>query len=191
MQERFRIGKQALLEPELVGKEERDLKTEPAAWAAADAPASSATEGQIAYFSTSRELRAGSEQQAGKCLGWGAIERVDCDHSYCYNGKVKQVSERAAAQSTNTVYEEEAPEEAENEVREWLRGLDSGRGALVIYTKAITEEFGGVPALSACILPEHPKGSVIGRIEQSLWEALDVKSLGHRLLLAKGILKLE
>lgn len=97
----------------------------------------------------------------------------------------------AAAQSTNTVYEEEAPEEAENEVREWLRGLDSGRGALVIYTKAITEEFGGVPALSACILPEHPKGSVIGRIEQSLWEALDVKSLGHRLLLAKGILKLE
>ncbi|OLP95281.1 hypothetical protein AK812_SmicGene22633 [Symbiodinium microadriaticum] len=91
-------------------------------------------------------------------------------------------SKQAAAQSTNTVYEEalakeapeeaeneEAPEEAENEVREWLRGLDSGRG----------------------ILPEHPKGSVIGRIEQSLWEALDVKSLGHRLLLAKGILKLE
>eukprot|EP00439_Symbiodinium_sp_Y106_P082701 s2_g22.t1 len=96
-----------------------------------------------------------------------------------------------AAPSTNTVYEQEAPEEAENEVREWLRGLDSGKGALVIYTKAITEEFGGVQALAACILPEHPKGSVIGRIEQSLWEALDVKSLGHRLLLAKGILKLE
>ncbi|CAE7034590.1 unnamed protein product [Symbiodinium natans] len=92
----------------------------------------------------------------------------------------------APAPSTNTVHDE-----AEAEIRRWLCGLDSGRGAMASYAKIITEEFGGVPALSACILPENPKGSVIGRIDASLWEALDVKSLGHRLLLAKGILALE
>jgi len=58
----------------------------------------------------------------------------------------------------------------------------------VSYGPVILEQFGSLAPLSACVLGKE--GSAMSRIEPSLWEVLNVKSLGHRLLLAKGIIAL-
>lgn len=73
----------------------------------------------------------------------------------------------------------------------WLRSLDGGKGGLEKYLGPLQREFGSLTSLPACVLPGTTGGSVVSRIDRSFWEALGVQSLGHRLLLAKGILALE
>lgn len=78
--------------------------------------------------------------------------------------------------------------DTKEEVEDWLTGLDGGRGALVAYGTVILEQFGSLEALSACVMSQD--GSVMSRVDASLWDVLNVKSLGHRLLMAKGICSL-
>lgn len=70
-------------------------------------------------------------------------------------------------------------------------GLDGGRGAMSRYLQPLQDEFGDLSSLTATVLPKPVSSSVVGQIDPSLWEALGVEALGHRLLLAKGILKLS
>lgn len=75
-------------------------------------------------------------------------------------------------------------------LRSWLFDLDSGRGALERYLEPLCRKYGSLDALRATLLPEPISPSVVGRVDPSLWEALGVASLGHRLLLSKGIVAL-
>lgn len=77
------------------------------------------------------------------------------------------------------------------DIETWLVGLDQGRGAMLRYLPALRREFGELPALAATVLPKPTSSSVVGCIDPSLWEALGVDALGHRLLLAKGIVALS
>lgn len=84
--------------------------------------------------------------------------------------------------------------EAQNEHADfetWLSGLDNGRGALLCYLPALKQEFAAFEALQETLLPKPTAGtSVVGRIDPVLWEAVGVEIMGHRLLLARGIMKL-
>jgi len=72
----------------------------------------------------------------------------------------------------------------------WLTGLDGGRGALQRYLPSLQREFPELADLKQALMPKPQGTSVVGRIDPSLWEALGVEALGHRLLLAKGIVAL-
>eukprot|EP00927_Polykrikos_kofoidii_P022489 TRINITY_DN20965_c0_g1_i1.p1 TRINITY_DN20965_c0_g1~~TRINITY_DN20965_c0_g1_i1.p1 ORF type:complete len:654 (-),score=91.23 TRINITY_DN20965_c0_g1_i1:93-1994(-) len=88
------------------------------------------------------------------------------------------------------VEEEELDEEGEN-MKAWLLSLDCGRGVLLRYLSMLRQEFGTLGALTEALLPQPANQSVVGRIDPLLWEALDVSALGHRLLLARGIVALS
>lgn len=83
------------------------------------------------------------------------------------------------------------PQAHDPELEAWLVGLDGGRGALSRYLPALSAEFGDLSSLTATVLPTPVSSSVVGRIDPSLWQALGVEALGHRLLLAKGIIALS
>jgi len=76
------------------------------------------------------------------------------------------------------------------ELEEWLMGLDGGRGTLAQYLEPLQREFGDLPALAATVLPTPTSASVVGHIDASLWAALGVEALGHKLTLAKGLVAL-
>ena len=72
----------------------------------------------------------------------------------------------------------------------WLAGLDGGRGALQRYLEPLRKEFENIGDLTQTILAKPKDSSFVGKIDSSLWEALGVEALGHRLLFAKGIVAL-
>lgn len=76
-------------------------------------------------------------------------------------------------------------------MEEWIKSLDGGRGAMVRYLEPLRREFGDLNALAATVLPKQTGGSVVGWIDASLWDALGVTALGHKLTLAKGIVALS
>ncbi|CAE8602575.1 unnamed protein product [Polarella glacialis] len=92
--------------------------------------------------------------------------------------------------------EPEAPEASQvhgeelDELRDWLLSLDSGRGALEKYLEPLIREFGNLSALPACLLPASSGGSIVSRIDPSLWAACQIQALGHRLLLSRAIVAL-
>jgi len=77
-----------------------------------------------------------------------------------------------------------------DEMAEWLTSLDGGRGNMLRYLEPLRHEFGSVKALSATLLPDPSGNSVVGWVDPSLWEALGVEALGHKMLLAKGVVAL-
>ena len=96
--------------------------------------------------------------------------------------------------------EEEAQEEAEvvpqgeheQAAWDWLKNLDGGRGSLLKYFEVMRDEFDCDFAQLAAARLETPVGpGALGHLEPSFFEALGVEQIGHRLLLARGILALE
>mmetsp|Transcript_103076 Transcript_103076/g.204650 ORF Transcript_103076/g.204650 Transcript_103076/m.204650 type:complete len:711 (-) Transcript_103076:72-2204(-) len=78
----------------------------------------------------------------------------------------------------------------EKEMEAWLLSLDGSHGALLPYLGPLCREFGELRAVPAALLPKPSSSSVVGKIDPLLWATLGVESLGHRLLLAKGIVAL-
>jgi len=77
------------------------------------------------------------------------------------------------------------------ELSKWLFSLDSG-GALQRYLPALHREFASLEELGAAMIASaEGSASVLQCIEPSVFEILGVESLGHRLMLAKGIVSLN
>eukprot|EP00747_Dinoflagellata_sp_TGD_P180767 gnl/TRDRNA2_/TRDRNA2_33794_c0_seq1.p1 gnl/TRDRNA2_/TRDRNA2_33794_c0~~gnl/TRDRNA2_/TRDRNA2_33794_c0_seq1.p1 ORF type:complete len:715 (+),score=92.32 gnl/TRDRNA2_/TRDRNA2_33794_c0_seq1:35-2146(+) len=82
-------------------------------------------------------------------------------------------------------------EDKEKVLWEWLSSLDRGVGALLQYFEVIRQEFeADFTQIAAARLPEPISPGTIGSIDPTFFEVVGVKPLGHRLLLAKGILEL-
>ena len=74
---------------------------------------------------------------------------------------------------------------------EWLQGLDNGRGAMLQYFEVTKTEFeSDFSQIAASRLPEPISPGSVGRKDPSFWEAAGVRSVGHKLLFAKGVLQL-
>lgn len=70
----------------------------------------------------------------------------------------------------------------------WLRSLDDGHGCLLSYMDAIRREFEcDFSQVAAARLSEPISSGVLGIVDPSFFEVIGVKSMGHRLLFAKGI----
>lgn len=76
----------------------------------------------------------------------------------------------------------------EEELEEWLVGLDGGRGVMLQYLEPLRQEFGSLDQVAAAFIADSPtSGSVVNCVDPLLFEALGVVSLGHKLMLAKGV----
>lgn len=95
----------------------------------------------------------------------------------------------AASGSMALALRPEGPDDAK--VWEWLSSLDNGKGNLLQYFGPIKSEFDGdLLQLAAAKLETPVAPGVLGSVEPTFFEVLGVKTVGHRLLLAKGILAL-
>eukprot|EP00747_Dinoflagellata_sp_TGD_P031036 gnl/TRDRNA2_/TRDRNA2_135025_c0_seq2.p1 gnl/TRDRNA2_/TRDRNA2_135025_c0~~gnl/TRDRNA2_/TRDRNA2_135025_c0_seq2.p1 ORF type:complete len:661 (-),score=163.64 gnl/TRDRNA2_/TRDRNA2_135025_c0_seq2:50-2032(-) len=80
----------------------------------------------------------------------------------------------------------------EQQLWDWLTELDGGRGSLQRYFDVIRTEFDADFAqIGASRLAEPIGAGALGSIDPSFFEVVGVKSVGHRLLFAKGILGLK
>ncbi|CAK9055066.1 unnamed protein product [Durusdinium trenchii] len=95
--------------------------------------------------------------------------------------------------SSETMVEPDAVEASmERNFREWLLSLDNRRGNLLQYFDALKREFEcDFRLLKSAIITDEIEGSLLHAIEPSLWSICGVKSIGHKMLLAKGIHKLK
>jgi len=76
-----------------------------------------------------------------------------------------------------------------NELEEWLVKMDDGRGVLTQYKESILLHFGSLPELAASVTQQLKPGvSVVQCVDVEVFEALGVRALGHKLILAKAIL---
>eukprot|EP00930_Biecheleria_cincta_P029617 TRINITY_DN2057_c0_g2_i12.p1 TRINITY_DN2057_c0_g2~~TRINITY_DN2057_c0_g2_i12.p1 ORF type:complete len:663 (-),score=178.08 TRINITY_DN2057_c0_g2_i12:195-2183(-) len=83
---------------------------------------------------------------------------------------------------------DEAAAPNDNDMSEWLKRLDAGKGTLLQYLPALTREFDAdLSQLPGVILREPKVPGIIGTIDPSMWKACGVVRMGHRMLLAKGI----
>lgn len=80
---------------------------------------------------------------------------------------------------------------SEDELAQWVSGLDSA-GTLRKYLPVIRQEFGSLPELASAVIDVPGGGkSVLSCIEPTLFQTLGIESLGHRLMLAKGLVALN
>jgi len=74
----------------------------------------------------------------------------------------------------------------------WLEGLDNKRGALLQYFDVMRREFDADFSQILAVKLETPTGpGVLDAIDPMFWEVVQAKSMGHKLLLAKGIYALR
>lgn len=80
----------------------------------------------------------------------------------------------------------------ELELWEWLKALDNGRGSCLQYFAALKTEFDSdfVQIRAARLPSANSNFGVLACIDPFFFDALNVRPLGHRLLLARGIMKL-
>eukprot|EP00930_Biecheleria_cincta_P041537 TRINITY_DN2849_c0_g3_i3.p1 TRINITY_DN2849_c0_g3~~TRINITY_DN2849_c0_g3_i3.p1 ORF type:complete len:860 (-),score=219.44 TRINITY_DN2849_c0_g3_i3:200-2779(-) len=77
---------------------------------------------------------------------------------------------------------------AEQRAWEWLKNLDLGKGALLRYFPALRDQFEcDFSQLSAAKLERPISSGKLGYVEPSVFEALEMEELEHKLLLAEGI----
>ncbi|CAJ1373967.1 unnamed protein product [Effrenium voratum] len=69
----------------------------------------------------------------------------------------------------------------------WLRSLD-GPGVMLKYSAALHREFSDLSELSAVVVDPSAKGLKL--VEPSVWEALGIETLGHKLYFCNGLKKL-
>jgi len=80
----------------------------------------------------------------------------------------------------------------ERELHEWLLALDGGKGALLRYLDVLKREFDSdFTQISAVRLAEPVAPGIVGTVDPFFWEVCSVKTIGHRLLFAKGIAALS
>jgi len=81
--------------------------------------------------------------------------------------------------------------EDQQALEQWLLGLDGGRGSLMKFIEPLQREFGSLKEVAAAYCPEEDDStSIVNCVDPVLFEALGVSSLGHKLMLAKGVSKL-
>lgn len=73
-----------------------------------------------------------------------------------------------------------------SDMEAWLRGLDGGKGGLLRYLDAMQREFDDFEQLTGVVLDRS--ASLLKAVDPVVFEALGVAPLGHKLLLARGIL---
>lgn len=79
---------------------------------------------------------------------------------------------------------------AEEQFREWLRGLDKGRGVLLQYYPALKQNF-NADTSRLLSMKVGGAGSVgVRAIDPALWNMCEIKPLGHRAMLSRGICEL-
>lgn len=81
--------------------------------------------------------------------------------------------------------------EDNGELESWLRGLDLGKGAMLQYLDLLKQEFGDLIQLAAAAQPYDKRTSIVNAVAKEVYDSLGMQSLGHRLLLAKGIIALS
>lgn len=82
------------------------------------------------------------------------------------------------------------PPDGSDEVGQWVQSLDAA-GTLMRYLPALRREFAGLQELAGALVASPGEGkSVLSCIEPTVFQTLGIESLGHRLLLAKGIVAL-
>ena len=59
-----------------------------------------------------------------------------------------------------------------------------------MYVEPLRREFGDLTTLAELVLTTPVSPGVVGQIEPSVWAAIGVTGLGHKLMLAKGIVAL-
>lgn len=79
--------------------------------------------------------------------------------------------------------------DASAEMRRWLMGLDSGKGAFLEYLPEILEQYGNLHKLST-VKVKSESNRPLDQISQTFWEECGITKLGHKLVLAKGIIAL-
>lgn len=72
----------------------------------------------------------------------------------------------------------------------WLNDLDQGKGALMQYLAALQSEFGSLAQVAAAANPAPASDSVLEAVDPLIFEAMCVQKIGHKLLIAKGVLAL-
>ncbi|CAE7702575.1 KIN14E [Symbiodinium sp. CCMP2592] len=78
----------------------------------------------------------------------------------------------------------------EEQFREWLRGLDKGRGVLLQYYPALKHKF-NADTSRLLSMKIGGAGSVgVRAIDPALWDMCEIKPLGHRAMLSRGICEL-
>jgi len=96
----------------------------------------------------------------------------------------------AAHRKPTATPETQAAERAELE--RWLRGLDPS-GVLTRYSPAVHREFSNLSEVAAALVEPtaEKKKSLLNWVEPSVFNLLGISSLGHKLMLAKGIAALR
>ena len=81
------------------------------------------------------------------------------------------------------------PEEqcGETTIRSWLTALDDGRGELIQYLGAITDDFDNLRQLSCVWCGCRCGDSIVHGVDPIFWEVVRVTKLGHKVILARGI----
>jgi len=77
-------------------------------------------------------------------------------------------------------------------LRRWLRGLDSGVGALLKYAEPLEAHFeGSLVQIQACLVDgATAKTSALSCVDAMFFDAIGCTKVGEKLLLGKGIKKL-
>jgi hypothetical protein len=84
------------------------------------------------------------------------------------------------------------PDSPERKLHEWLEQLDGGRGVLLQYFEVLRREFcADLSRIAEMRLATPRSAGILGTIDAYFWELCEIKQMGHRLLLAKGINALQ
>lgn len=77
------------------------------------------------------------------------------------------------------------------ELLAWLEGLDDGAGAMLQYFDVLSAEFDAdLAQIAAAKVEGGEKNGVMGVVDQSFWDTVQVEKTGHKMLFAQGIAKL-
>lgn len=96
-----------------------------------------------------------------------------------------------AAHDDDAAQDQTEADPREDQMRDWLRGLDNGKGNMLRYFDAIKAEFDSdFMQLCELKLPDPVSPGIIGKINPLFWDVCGVRPAGHRLLFAKGIMAL-
>jgi len=86
---------------------------------------------------------------------------------------------------------EEGRGEREAKFREWLINLDDGVGAMLQYEEVLIAEFDAdLTQLAAVKRDADAAEGLLGFVDPIFWEIVCMRKLGHRMLIARGIMKL-
>jgi len=101
-------------------------------------------------------------------------------------------AEAAVGEGVNTQAEANFEDGCVDELDAWLLRIDRD-GTLAHYGPALHREFANLSELAAALVQPRASRSksVLSWVEPSVFEALGVRSLGHKLLIARGIAALS